>query len=357
MAGKRKKGKTEKRKREKGEEKRKAVKADDARKNNKVEDLEVEPERDEAEIEPDNEEELDEKKIKAVIGKLRGESEKNLNLIRVYLNEISRIDILTREEEQELAKLVHAGKEDARNKMIAANLRLVVNVAKRFMGRGMAFMDLIEEGNLGLIRAVEKFDYKRGFRFSTYATWWIRQTINRAIMNQGRTVRVPVHMMDMIRRYYNTFRNLSHDLGREPSEAEVADAMDLEIEHVRFINEAVRRPIELDAKISEDSDTSYADFIESDVGPSPSVATYLLLRSEKLRHLLTTLPPREKEVIEMRFGLGGREPMTLKEAGEIMGVTRERVRQIEQEALKRLKTRAQSEDDFYDLLYENFEDE
>jgi RNA polymerase primary sigma factor len=354
MLGKRKKPRTEERNRD---EKGKPVKTDDAQEKVKSEDPDAELEPNETELESDEEEDLDEEKIKAVIVKLRGESEKNLNLIRVYLNEISRIDILTREEEQELAKRVKAGEEEARNKMIAANLRLVVNVAKRFMGRGMAFMDLIEEGNLGLIRAVEKFDYKRGFRFSTYATWWIRQTINRAIMNQGRTVRVPVHMMDMIRRYYNTFRNLSHDLGREPSEPEVAEAMDLDVEHVRFINEAVRRPIELDAKISDDSDTSYADFIESDAGPSPSVATYLLLRSEKLRHLLTTLPSREKEVIEMRFGLGGKEPMTLKETGEVMGVTRERVRQIEQEALKRLKTRAQSEDDFYDLLYENFEDE
>jgi RNA polymerase primary sigma factor len=252
---------------------------------------------------------------------------------------------------------VHKGEEEARNKMIAANLRLVVSVAKRFMGRGMAFLDLIEEGNLGLIRAVEKFDYKRGFRFSTYATWWIRQTINRAIMNQGRTVRVPVHMMDMVRRYYNTVRNLSHDLGREPNEVEVADAMEVEVEHVRLITGAVRRPIELDAKISEDSDTSYADFIESDAGPSPSVSTYLLLRSEKLRHLLNTLPTREKTVIEMRFGLGGKEPKTLKETGEKLGVTRERIRQIEQEALKRLKGRAESEDDFYDLLYENIEEE
>jgi RNA polymerase primary sigma factor len=354
MLGKRKKPGTEERKHDK---KQKPVKTGGTREKVEFEDPDADLEPDNAELGSDDEEDLDEEKIKAVIGKLRGESEKNLNLIRVYLNEISRIDILTREEEQELAKRVKVGEEEARNKMIAANLRLVVNVAKRFMGRGMAFMDLIEEGNLGLIRAVEKFDYRRGFRFSTYATWWIRQTINRAIMNQGRTVRVPVHMMDMIRRYYNTFRNLSHDLGREPSEPEVAEAMDLDVEHVRFINEAVRRPIELDAKISDDSDTSYADFIESDAGPSPSVATYLLLRSEKLRHLLTTLPSREKEVIEMRFGLGGKEPMTLKETGEVMGVTRERVRQIEQEALKRLKTRAQSEDDFYDLLYESFEDE
>ncbi len=295
--------------------------------------------------------------VKSVIGRLRGETEKNINLIRVYLQEISRIDILTREEEVKLAKRVHEGEEEARNMMIAANLRLVVSVAKRFMGRGMAFLDLIEEGNLGLIRAVEKFDYKRGFRFSTYATWWIRQTINRAIMNQGRTVRVPVHMMDMVRRYYNTVRNLSHDLGREPNEVEVAEAMDVEVEHVRLIIGAVRRPIELDAKISEDSDTSYADFIESDSGPSPSVSTYLLLRSEKLRHLLNTLPTREKAIIEMRFGLGRKEPMTLKETGEKLGVTRERIRQIEQEALKRLKARAESEDDFYDLLYENIDDE
>jgi RNA polymerase primary sigma factor len=312
---------------------------------------------DKVEESPEPDEDIDDEKIEKVIVKLRGETEKNINLIRVYLHEISKIDILSREEEQKLAEKVWKGDEEARGKMIAANLRLVVNVAKRFMGRGMAFMDLIEEGNLGLIRAVEKFDYKRGFRFSTYATWWIRQTINRAIMNQGRTVRVPVHMMDMVRRYYNTVRNLGHDLGREPNEVEVAEAMDIGAEYVRLIMDAVRRPIELDAKISEDSDTSYVDFIESEGGPSPSVATYLLLRSEKLRHLLNTLPPREKEVIEMRFGLGGKEPMTLKEAGEEMGVTRERVRQIEQEALKRLKVRAQSEEDFYDLLYENIEEE
>jgi RNA polymerase primary sigma factor len=321
----------------------------------KVED--AEPATDAPDDGAESEERTDKDPVGSVIGSLRGETEKNINLIRVYLQEISRIDILTREEEVELAKRVQRGEEEARNRMIAANLRLVVSVAKRFMGRGMAFLDLIEEGNLGLIRAVEKFDYKRGFRFSTYATWWIRQTINRAIMNQGRTVRVPVHMMDMVRRYYNAVRNLSHDLGREPNEVEVAEAMEVELEHVRLITEAVRRPIELDAKISDESDTSYADFIESDAGPSPSVSTYLLLRSEKLRHLLNTLPTREKAVIEMRFGLGGKEPKTLKETGEELGVTRERIRQIEQEALKRLKTRVESEDDFYDLLYENIEEE
>ena len=255
-------------------------------------------------------------KTAEVIAGLKKEQERNLNLIRVYLNELSSYDVLSREEEAALAKRVSEGDEDARSLMIAHNLRLVVSIAKRFIGGSLAFMDLIEEGNLGLIRAVEKFDYKRGYRFSTYATWWIKQTIHRAIINQGRTVRIPVHMVDLVRKYNNTVKSLSYKLGREPDDEEVIKKMDITSDQLKLISDIIKRPLDLDAKVSDDSKTSIGDLIESEMIPSPSVLYYLKLRSERLMNLLSFLNKREQRLIIMRFCLYEETPKTLRDTGD-----------------------------------------
>ncbi len=291
-------------------------------------------------------------KTDEVITSLKREQERNLNLIRVYLNELSNYDVLTREEEYELAKRVSEGDEDARAHMIASNLRLVISVAKRFIGGNLAFLDLIEEGNLGLIRAVEKFDYKKGFRFSTYATWWIKQTIHRALINQGRTVRIPVHMVDMIRKYNNAVKTLGYELGREPDDYEVISYMEITPGQMKLISDATKRPVDLDASVAEDSTTSIGDLIESEMIPSPSVSYYLKLRSERLRELLTILNEREQRLIILRFGLSEAPPKTLRETGDVLGITRERVRQIEREALKKLRYRASTDKELFKLLNE-----
>ncbi|MCP4230395.1 MAG: RNA polymerase sigma factor RpoD/SigA [bacterium] len=292
-------------------------------------------------------------KADEVLSSLKKEQERNLNLIRVYLNELGNYDVLNREDEAALAKRVDEGDKDARAKMIASNLRLVVSIAKRYIGGSLAFMDLIEEGNLGLIRAVEKFDYKRGYRFSTYATWWIKQTIHRAIINQGRTVRIPVHMVDLTRKYINTVRSLSYKLGREPDDREVLTQMEISSDQLKLISEIMKRPLDLDASVSDDSTTSIGDLIESDTIPSPSVSYYIKLRSERLRELLSILGEREQRLIIMRFGLSDEPSKTLRETGHELGITRERVRQIEREALKKLRYRARTDKELYKLLYED----
>ncbi len=226
--------------------------------------------------------------------------------------------------------------------MIVSNLRLVVNVAKQFMGRGMSFLDLIEEGNLGLIRAVEKFSYRRGCRFSTYATWWIRQTVNRALINQGRTVRVPVHVADLTKKYFRTLQELAHKLEREPVPAEVAIAMGISRDQVERILLSSRRTYKLDAELPGD-ERSLLEKVENDKSQAPYATAYLLVRYGRLVELMKRLSKREQGVLRMRFGLDGHEQLTLKRTGEKLGITRERVRQIEKEALNKLRQMAEAE--------------
>jgi RNA polymerase primary sigma factor len=274
--------------------------------------------------------------ISEVIEELDSEHEYEANLIQAYLYDISKIPTLNREEEVALAKGIEKGDVEARAKMIVSNLRLVVNVAKRFIGRGMSFLDLIEEGNLGLIRAVEKFSYRRGTRFSTYGTWWIRQTINRALINQGRTVRVPVHMVDLAKKYFKTVADLARQTGREPSTAEVAVAMDISPEMADRILLSTRRTYKLDAEVPGES-RPLMETVENEKAETPFLTTYLLIRYERLNELMKRLSDREREVLKMRFGLESTEQLTLKQAGEKLGITRERVRQIEKDALKKLR--------------------
>ncbi len=294
------------------------------------------------EVEADEDETLGPAQISEVIDELESEREYEANLVRAYLQDISKIPILTKDEEIELAKKIEKGNAAARAKMIVSNLRLVVNVAKQFMGRGMSFLDLIEEGNLGLIRAVEKFSYRRGCRFSTYATWWIRQTINRALINQGRTVRVPVHVVDLTRKYFRTLQELAHKLEREPVPAEVATAMGISREQVERILLSSRKTYKLDAELPGD-ERSLLEKVENDKAEAPYATAYLLVRYGRLAELMKRLSKREQGVLRMRFGLDGHEQLTLKRTGERLGITRERVRQIEKEALNKLRQMAKAE--------------
>ncbi|SMB93037.1 RNA polymerase primary sigma factor [Thermanaeromonas toyohensis ToBE] len=257
--------------------------------------------------------------------------------VRMYLKEIGRIPLLTPEEEIELAKRMEQGDEEAKRRLIEANLRLVVSIAKRYVGRGMLFLDLIQEGNLGLIKAVEKFDYRKGYKFSTYATWWIRQAITRAIADQARTIRIPVHMVETINKLIRVSRNLLQELGREPTPEEIAKEMDIPVERVREIMKIAQEPVSLETPIGEEEDSHLGDFIEDEDALAPAdAASYMLLR-EQLEEVLDSLTPRERKVLRLRFGLDDGRSRTLEEVGQEFGVTRERIRQIEAKALRKLR--------------------
>jgi len=257
--------------------------------------------------------------------------------VRMYLREIGRVPLLTAAEEVSLAKRIERRDMAAKAQLIEANLRLVVSVAKRYVGRGLAFLDLIQEGNLGLIRAVEKFDYRKGYKFSTYATWWIRQAITRAIADQARTIRVPVHMVETINRLSRVQRQLLQDLGREPTVAEIAKELEVTPERVREIQKVAQEPISLETPVGEDEDSELGDLIEDGAILSPSDQVSKLLRREELESVLNQLTDRERKVLELRFGLRGEEPRTLEEVGQRFGVTRERIRQIEAKTLTKLQ--------------------
>lgn len=257
--------------------------------------------------------------------------------VRMYLKEIGRVDLLSAEEEIELAKRIEDGNEEAKKRLAEANLRLVVSIAKRYVGRGMLFLDLIQEGNMGLIKAVEKFDYRKGFKFSTYATWWIRQAITRAIADQARTIRIPVHMVETINKLIRVQRQLLQDLGREPTPEEIAKDMDLTPDKVREILKIAQEPVSLETPIGEEDDSHLGDFIEDQEATSPSDhAAYELLK-EQLEDVLDTLTDREENVLRLRFGLDDGRTRTLEEVGKVFGVTRERIRQIEAKALRKLR--------------------
>jgi RNA polymerase primary sigma factor len=321
---------------------------------------------DKVDIEDEEEQSLDIEDIKYEMG---DDGRGDLNgiasddTVGLYLREMARVPLLRIEEEIQLAQALEAGRgaqktlsndgsdpvkrwelerqiEEglaAREHLIKANTRLVVSIAKKYMGRGVPFLDLIQEGNLGLMKAVEKFDYTRGYRFSTYATWWIRQTITRAIADQGRTIRVPVHMSDRIRRLYNTARDLEQEHGRQPTPEEIADEMDMEPRKVQWMLRVSWRPLSLEQPIGEEEDSELGSFIEDDATLTPVQNAYRYLLGEKLEELLATLSPREARILRLRFGLGSGRSYTLEEVGQKFGLTRERIRQIEGKALRRLR--------------------
>ncbi len=257
--------------------------------------------------------------------------------VRMYLKEIGKIALLTPERETYLAEQISLGNKAAKDELIEANLRLVVSIAKRHVGKGMYFLDLIQEGNLGLIKAVEKFDYNKGYKFSTYATWWIRQAITRAIADQARTIRIPVHMVETIHKVSRTSRQLLQELGREATDAEIAERLNMTPEKVREIMKIAQDPVSLETPIGEEEDSHLGDFVEDNDSPAPSdSASYSLLR-EQLCNILHTLTPREEQVIKLRFGLEDGRPRTLEEVGRQFQITRERIRQIEAKALRKLR--------------------
>ena len=257
--------------------------------------------------------------------------------VRMYLREIGKIPLLTFEEELELAKLVLDGDEDAKKKLSESNLRLVVSIAKKYVGRGMLFLDLIQEGNMGLIKAVEKFDYTKGYKFSTYATWWIRQAITRAIADQARTIRIPVHMVETINKLIRTSRLLLQRLGREPSPEEIAEELEIPVEKVMEIQKIAQDPVSLETPIGEEDDSHLGDFIQDDDSPAPQDAAAYTMLKEQLEEVMNTLTPREAKVLKLRFGLEDGKARTLEEVGKEFDVTRERIRQIEAKALRKLR--------------------
>lgn len=257
--------------------------------------------------------------------------------VRMYLREIGRIPLLTYDEELELAKRVLKGDEEAKQKLAESNLRLVVSIAKKYVGRGMLFLDLIQEGNMGLIKAVEKFDYTKGFKFSTYATWWIRQAITRAIADQARTIRIPVHMVETINKLIRTSRNLLQQLGREPTPEEIAKEMEIPVEKVIEIQKIAQDPVSLETPIGEEEDSHLGDFIQDEDSPAPQDAASYTLLKEQLEEVMNTLTPREAKVLKLRFGLEDGKSRTLEEVGKEFNVTRERIRQIEAKALRKLR--------------------
>ena len=257
--------------------------------------------------------------------------------VRMYLKEIGKVPLLTSEEEVELAKRMSEGDEEAKKRLAEANLRLVVSIAKRYVGRGMLFLDLIQEGNLGLIKAVEKFDYQKGFKFSTYATWWIRQAITRAIADQARTIRIPVHMVETINKLVRVSRQLLQELGREPSPEEIAEELKMPVERVREILKISQEPVSLETPIGEEEDSHLGDFIQDDNVPVPAEAAAQTLLKEQLNEVLDSLTEREQKVLRLRFGMNDGRARTLEEVGKEFDVTRERIRQIEAKALRKLR--------------------
>ena len=257
--------------------------------------------------------------------------------VRMYLKEIGKVPLLSAEEEIELAKRMEEGDEAAKKRLAEANLRLVVSIAKRYVGRGMLFLDLIQEGNLGLIKAVEKFDYRKGYKFSTYATWWIRQAITRAIADQARTIRIPVHMVETINKLIRVSRQLLQELGREPQPEEIAERMDMSVDRVREILKISQEPVSLETPIGEEEDSHLGDFIQDDNVPVPADAAAFTLLKEQLVEVLSTLTDREQKVLRLRFGLDDGRARTLEEVGKEFSVTRERIRQIEATALRKLR--------------------
>lgn len=270
--------------------------------------------------------------------------------VKMYLKEIGKVDLLSAEEETQLAQRMAEGDENAKKRLAEANLRLVVSIAKRYVGRGMLFLDLIQEGNLGLIRAVDKFDYTKGYKFSTYATWWIRQAITRAIADQARTIRIPVHMVETINKLVRVSRQLVQELGREPTPEELAKGLNMSVEKVREISKISQEPVSLETPIGEEEDSHLGDFIPDDDAPAPSEAASFVLLKEQLNEVLKTLTPREAKVLRLRFGLDDGRQRTLEEVGKEFDVTRERIRQIEAKALRKLRhpSRSKKLKDFLD---------
>ena len=270
--------------------------------------------------------------------------------VRMYLKEIGKVSLLTADEEIELAKRMEQGDEEAKKRLAEANLRLVVSIAKRYVGRGMLFLDLIQEGNLGLIKAVEKFDYRKGYKFSTYATWWIRQAITRAIADQARTIRIPVHMVETINKLIRVSRQLLQELGREPTPEEIAEEMKMPVDRVREILKISQEPVSLETPIGEEEDSHLGDFIQDDNVPVPADAAAFTLLKEQLIEVLGTLTEREQKVLRLRFGLDDGRARTLEEVGKEFNVTRERIRQIEAKALRRLRhpSRSRKLEDYLD---------
>lgn len=264
--------------------------------------------------------------------------EPSLDSLRLYLRSIGRVPLLTAEEEVALAKRIERGDMAAKQHMVEANLRLVVSIAKGYLGRGLTFLDLIQEGSMGLIRAVEKFDYRRGFKFSTYATWWIRQAVTRAIADKGRTIRIPVHMVEKLNKVVHVERQLVQSLGREPTPEEIATELECTTREVRDILRMSQQPISLEKPIGEEEESELGDFVEDQAAESPFERASENLRRDNVRRALSALPAREREVIELRFGLSGGRPQTLEEVGRAFNVTRERIRQIENHTLKKLES-------------------
>jgi RNA polymerase primary sigma factor len=264
--------------------------------------------------------------------------EPSLDSLRLYLREIGKVPLLTADQEVYLAKRIERGDMFAKTQMIEANLRLVVSIAKSYLGRGLSFLDLIQEGSLGLIRAVEKFDYRKGYKFSTYATWWIRQAVTRAIADKARTIRIPVHMVEKLNKVVHIERQLVQRLGREPRPDEIAEELEITTEEVREILRMSQLPVSLEKPIGEEEESELGDFVEDESAESPFDTATLSLRREDVEHALSALPERERQVIELRFGLSGTPPCTLEEVGRAFGVTRERIRQIENNTLKKLES-------------------
>jgi RNA polymerase primary sigma factor len=280
--------------------------------------------------------------------------EPSLDSLRLYLREIGKVPLLTADQEVALAKRIERGDPAAKQHMIEANLRLVVSIAKGYLGRGLSFLDLIQEGSLGLIRAVEKFDYRRGYKFSTYATWWIRQAVTRAIADKARTIRIPVHMVEKLNKVVHIERQLIQRLGREPRPEEIAEELDMSVEEVRDILRMAQLPISLEKPIGEEDDSSLGDFVQDEQAESPFDTTSVSLRREDIELALASLPERDRKVIELRYGLNGDPPCTLEEVGRAFGVTRERIRQIQELALKKLRRKMEQRDQPQEELADTF---
>jgi RNA polymerase primary sigma factor len=275
---------------------------------------------------------------KAPAPKLDLTVEPSLDSLRLYLREIGKVPLLTADQEVYLAKRIERGDMGAKTQMIEANLRLVVSIAKSYLGRGLSFLDLIQEGSLGLIRAVEKFDYRKGYKFSTYATWWIRQAVTRAIADKARTIRIPVHMVEKLNKVVHIERQLVQRLGREPRPDEIAEELEMTTEEVREILRMAQHPVSLEKPIGEEEESELGDFVQDENTQSPDEEASLTLRRSDIENALASLPERERKVIELRFGLSGAQPCTLEEVGKAFGVTRERIRQIENNTLKKLES-------------------